>query len=75
MLYCIIETKRGKDRVMMIDQLSKCNNRIKELRNSRKGSGVTFRIEKSTETNKMEAKPLSQAWRAGDYGFVPKVIK
>jgi hypothetical protein len=75
MLYKIVETKRGKERIVLVDQLKKCNDRIKELRNSRRGSGVIFRIEESIENNKMEAKPLSQAWRAGDYGLIPKVIK
>ncbi len=57
MLYQIIQTKGGKDTIKMVDSLPKCNNRLKELRASFKGKKVSFRVEKSEETNKFEAKP------------------
>ena len=58
MLYQIIQTKNGKDTVKMIDTLQKCNNRLKELRASLRGKKVSFRIEKSEETDKFEAQPI-----------------
>lgn len=76
MLHKIIQTKRGKEEVKMIDSLPKCNNRIKELRSSYRGdNSISFRIEKAEETDKFEAKPLGGSWKSGSYGLTPSVIR
>lgn len=76
MLYQIVQTKRGEETLKMVDTLQKCNDRLRELRSSYHGKkGITFRIEKSPENKKSEAKPHSQAWRAGGYAQNPPRIK
>lgn len=76
MLHQIVEIKRGKETVKMIDSLPKCNNRIKELRASYHGKkGISFRLEKSEADKKFEAKPAPGAYRGGDYAITPPVVK
>ena len=44
MLYNLIETKRGKNKVLMTDSLPKVNDRIKALRAGSRGMKVSFKM-------------------------------
>lgn len=56
MLYKIIQSKNGKQKVKMVDSLQQCYSRLKQLRHSTKGTGVLFWIEKTDETQKINNK-------------------
>ena len=77
MLYDLIQTRRGKDTVMMTDTLPKVNDRMRTLRSSQrkgvKGDKVVYTVMPST-SEKFRRKAYSEAWRAGGYGDNPKNI-
>lgn len=78
MLYDLIQTRKGKETIMMTDTLPKVNDRMKTLRASQcrgvKGDKVVYTICKS-DNEKFRRKPYSEAWRAGDYEIRPPRIK
>ena len=76
-LYDLIQTRRGKESVMMTDTLPKVNDRMKTLRSSQrkgiKGEKVVYTIRPSTG-EKFRRKAYSEAWRAGGYAIIPPKI-
>lgn len=74
-MHQIIQTKNGQETIKMIDTLPKCRNRLKELKDSNRGKKVSFRMEKSDQTVKFEAKPIGGEWKSGQYSQNPKVVK
>ena len=75
MLHNLIQTRRGKETIMMTDELPKVRQRMKTLKQSQrkgiKGDKVTYKIVPTDETDKFRRKPYSEAWRAGGYGDNP----
>lgn len=78
MLYNLVQTRRGKDSILMTDELPKVRQRMKTLRQSQrkgiKGDKVVYTVVPTDETVKYRRKPYSEAWRAGGYGLNPKKI-
>jgi len=63
MLYDLIQKRRGKEKIVMTGDLSKVNDKMRQLRKSQaKGIGkkndrVEYWVEQSTETLKSNFKP------------------
>jgi hypothetical protein len=78
MMYDLIQTRKGKETVMMTDTLPKVNDRMRTLRSSQrkgiKGEKVVYTVRPSENTDKFRRKAYSEAWRAGDYGYNPPKI-
>ena len=85
MLYNLVQTRRGKETVVMTDQLPKVRDRMKTLRKSqRKGikkDKVIYAIIPTEEffpfettPPKYRKKPHSESWRAGG-GSEPRRVK
>lgn len=78
MMYELVQTKRGKEKVVLIDQLSKVNDRMKTLRSSHRkgirGEKVTYFVRESTETEKYKKKPNNMNL-SGDGSGLPKRVK
>ena len=66
MLYDLIQTRKGKETVMMTDELSKVNKRMAALRKSQrtgiKNQKVEYRVQSSEQEAKFKKKP-SKSWR------------
>ena len=76
-LYDLVQTRRGKETVVMTDGLSRVNARMRQLRNSqRKGIGgdtVSYRSrEAATESEKFRQKPHDYNPSGGQSGH-PRV--
>jgi Cys-tRNA synthase (O-phospho-L-seryl-tRNA:Cys-tRNA synthase) len=74
MLYNLIEKKRGKETVVMTDSLPKVNDRMKTLRASLRTKKVSFRVEKTEETDKYKKKPHNYNIGGGD-AKTPRKVK
>jgi len=71
MLYNLIEKKRGKETVVMTDSLPKVNDRLKILRASLRTKKVSFRVEKTEETDKYKKKPHNCYYLATNHSPTP----
>lgn len=56
MLYDLIQTKKGKDIVVMTDTLPKVNDRMRTLRDSQRGKNVSFNIVPTENSTKFRKK-------------------
>lgn len=67
MLYNLIQTRRGREKVFMTDTLPKINARMKALHSSQRkgvaGDKVTYSVKPTTETEKYRQKPQSPVWK------------
>ena len=75
MLYNLIKTEKGKDSVVMTDQLPKVKNRMDTLRKSQRKKNILYKIVPTTETNKFRQKPHDGSYVSGDYPTIPRRIK
>lgn len=77
MLYDLIRTFRGKETIVMTDQLSKVNDRMKTLRSSQnngiRGQKVAYSVRESVEREKYKLKP--NRWDASGKDCNPKRVK
>jgi len=77
-LFDLIQTRKGKESLMMTDTLPKVNDRMRQLRSSQrkgiKGEKVVYTVRPSTG-EKFKRKAYSEAWRAGGYGDNPPRVK
>lgn len=77
LLYDLIQTRRGKETIMMTDTLPKVNDRMKKLRSSQrkgiKGDKVVYTVCPSENPFPFRRKAYSEAWRAGDAITPPRI--
>lgn len=74
MLFNLIETKRGKDTVIMTDQLKVVNKRKATLIASLRGKNIQFKVVPADTNVKFSRKPHDGSWREGK-SATPKRIK
>ena len=80
MLYDLIQTRNGKQTIVMTGELSKVNNRMKTLRKSQrkgiKGQRVEYSINPTTITEKFKQAPHDICLSGdGKYSGQPKRVK
>lgn len=81
MLYNLIQKRRGKETVVMTDELPKVRDRMKQLRGSqRKGVGrnqdrVEYRVEPATDDDEKYKKPPHDMYLGGQPRKHPRVPK
>jgi hypothetical protein len=65
-LYDLVEKRRGKETVVMTDELPKVNDRLrtlrKSLRNGVRGQKVNFSVRQATKTDKFRKPPHDRVW-------------
>lgn len=71
MLYKVIEISGNIKKIWMIDRLSKCNDRVKQLRSSKRSNFVIEKCD-GTATQKYKVYTHSLSWKSGDYPIIPK---
>lgn len=79
MLYNLIQTRRGKESIVMTDTLPKVNNRMKTLRASHrtgiKGDRVNYSVKPAADTDeKYKKKPHNPRIGGGD-ATTPRKVK
>lgn len=61
MMYDLVQTRRGKETVVMTGTLPKINDRMRQLRSCQRkgirGDKTTYAVRKSAATEKFRAKP------------------
>lgn len=77
MLYNLIQSRKGKQTIVMTDNLTKVNNRLKTLRNSQrkgiKGEKVIYTIAPTDNNVKFRQKPHDGSYLSGDHQIPKKV--
>lgn len=78
MFYDLLQTRRGRDTIVMTGELPKVRDHMKKLRNSQrkgiKGDKIIYRILLTENTEKFKQKSHSEDYRSGGSEQFPKRV-